>query len=202
MRHRKLNTKLNRTNKHRKATVSNIMRGLFTSERIVTTIKKAKVTSRYADKVITLAKQNDLAAIRQVEKIFQDKDLIHKLFHEIGPRFTERNGGYTRVLRYKTRRGDGTEMAILELTEKEIMSPEERAPKTKSKKQKEVVSDETSVATEEVVETQVEEATVTEDEVAEVVEEATAEADAEATDDVETPEDATDTEEEDKKSSE
>ena len=194
MRHRKLNTKLNRTNKHRKATVSNIMRGLFTSERIVTTIKKAKVTSRYADKVITLAKQNDLAAIRQVEKIFQDKDLIHKLFHEIGPRFTERSGGYTRVLRYKTRRGDGTEMAILELTEKEIMSPEERAPKAKSKKQKDVVVSEATVATEEVVEN-----SATEETVVEVVEDASA---AEAAEVVETPEDADSTAEEDKKASE
>lgn len=145
MRHKKLNTKLNRTNKHRKATVSNIMRGLFTNERIVTTIKKAKVTSRYADKIITLAKKNNLAAIRKVESIFQDKDLTYKIFHEIGPRFTERAGGYTRVLRYKTRRGDGTEMAILELTEREVMSPEERTPKSKSKKHQKTPAEKTVV---------------------------------------------------------
>ncbi|MCD6459127.1 50S ribosomal protein L17 [bacterium] len=131
MRHRKLNTSLNRTKSHRKAAVKNMMRGILTNERIVTTLKKAKVASKWTDKIITLSKKNNLAAIRKVESILQDKDLIYKLFHEIGPRFADRNGGYTRVLKYKTRRGDGAELAILELTEREVMSIEETERKKK-----------------------------------------------------------------------
>jgi len=135
MRHRKLKTSLNRTKSHRKATVKNMLRAILTSERIVTTVKKAKVMSRWTDKIITLSKKNNLAAIRRVESILQDKDLIYKLFHEIGPRFADRNGGYTRVIKYKKRRGDGSELAILELTEREVMSIEEteRKKKTESK---------------------------------------------------------------------
>jgi large subunit ribosomal protein L17 len=169
------------------------MRGLFTSERVVTTVKKAKVTSRYADKVITLAKQNDLSAIRQVEAIFQDKNLVHKLFHEIGPRFTDRNGGYTRVLRYKVRRGDGTEMAILELTEKEIMSPEERAPKTKSAKKKtpeKTVAESKSSAVEQ--QTAVTKPVVIDEEQSDI----DALAQAASDEEIESPEDTTDEEEE------
>ena len=133
MRHRKLNTSLNRTKSHRKATIKNMVRGILTSERIVTTVKKAKVASRWTDKIITLSKKNNLAAIRRVESLIQDKDLIYKLFHEIGPRFADRNGGYTRVIKYKNRRGDGSELAILELTEREVMSIEETERKKKNR---------------------------------------------------------------------
>ncbi|MEW6534965.1 MAG: 50S ribosomal protein L17 [Candidatus Auribacterota bacterium] len=134
MRHRKLRSRLSRSASHRKATIANIMRGLIEHERVVTTLKKAKVTSARADKLITLAKKNNLSAIRQVERFIQDRKLISKLFTEIGPRFTERNGGYTRVLKYNVRRGDGTLMAILELTEKSVMAAEVSAPAEKASK--------------------------------------------------------------------
>lgn len=131
MRHGKLRTRLNRPEGHRKATVKNMLRGLFTHERIITTLTKAKVCSAWADKVITLAKKNDLSAIRKAESILQDKSLVKKLFKEIGPRFEKRQGGYTRVIRHLRRRGDGTVTAILELTEKEIMVVEETKPSKK-----------------------------------------------------------------------
>jgi|GEM_PF-3443089 len=121
MRHRNLNTKLSRTASHRKATVMNIMRGLFNHERVVTTLTKAKVTSKWADKVITFAKKNNLAAIRKVESIFQDRALVSRIFKEIGPKFENRQGGYTRVVKVSRRRGDGTVMAILELTHKDVV---------------------------------------------------------------------------------
>lgn len=131
MRHAKLRARLSRTKSHRKATVTNIIRGLFAHERVITTVKKAKVTSSWADKLITLAKKNNLAAIRKVESILHDKELIGKLFKEIGPRFENRKGGYTRVIRYSRRRGDGSELAILELTQKSVM-PEQEPVATES----------------------------------------------------------------------
>ncbi len=131
MRHGKLRTRLNRPKGHRKATVKNMLRGLFTHERIITTLTKAKVCSGWADKMITLAKKNDLAAIRKAESILQDKTLVKKLFKEIGPRFENRQGGYTRVIRYLRRRGDGSVTAILELTEKEVMIAQETKPENK-----------------------------------------------------------------------
>lgn len=142
MRHKKLRSKLNRSASHRKATIVNIIRGLLEHDRIITTTKKAKVTSVHADKLITLAKKNNLTAIRRAERLLQDRKLIHKLFSEIGPRFESRQGGYTRVIKYKTRRGDGTEMAILELTEKSIMPDAvETAPKKVEKSQEPVVAE-------------------------------------------------------------
>ncbi len=129
MRHGKLRTKLNRTKSHRKATVNNIIRGLLSHERVITTVKKAKVTSSWADKLITIAKTNNLASIRKAQSLLQDRDLVHKLFNEIGPRYANRQGGYTRVIKYNRRRGDGTQMAILELTEKAIMPATEPVKK-------------------------------------------------------------------------
>jgi len=130
MRHKNLSTKLSRTKSHRKATIMNIMRGLFNSERVITTLTKAKVTSKWADKVVTLAKKNNLSAIRQVEAIFQDKTMVSKIFKEIGPKFENRQGGYTRVVKVSRRRGDGSIMAILELTYKE--APEMKAAPAKA----------------------------------------------------------------------
>ncbi|MCB1195224.1 50S ribosomal protein L17 [bacterium] len=121
MRHRKLNTQLNRSKTHRAATLRNIVQALFTHERVTTTVKKAKVSARFADKMITLAKKNNLAAIRRAVSLLHDKDVVKKLFNEIGPRYVSRAGGYTRVLKIQNRKGDGAEVAILELTEKEVM---------------------------------------------------------------------------------
>jgi len=115
MRHRKSGRKLGRTTAHRKAMLRNMVTSLFEHERIVTTVPKAKEARRVADKMITLAKRGDLHARRQVLSYIQSKDVVAKLFDEIQTQFTDRQGGYTRIIKTGTRHGDAAEMAILEL---------------------------------------------------------------------------------------
>ena len=107
--------KLGRPTDHRKAMLRNLVTSLLRSERIETTVTRAKETQRMAEKMITLAKRGDLSARRQVLAYIYDEDVVTKLFTEIGPKYAERNGGYTRVLKVGPRRGDGAEIAILEL---------------------------------------------------------------------------------------
>ena len=107
--------KLGRPTDHRKAMLRNLVTSLLRSERIQTTVTRAKETQRMAERMITLAKRGDLNARRQVLAYVYDEDVVTKLFDEIGPRYAERNGGYTRVLKIGPRRGDAAEIAILEL---------------------------------------------------------------------------------------
>ena len=107
--------KLGRPTDHRKAMLRNQVTSLFEKGRIETTVTRAKETQRMAEKMITLAKRGDLHARRQVLAYIYDEDVVTKLFEEISPNYSERNGGYTRVLKLGPRRGDGAEMAILEL---------------------------------------------------------------------------------------
>ena len=107
--------KLGRPTSHRKAMLRNQVTSLFKNGKIETTLHKAKETQRVAEKMITLAKRGDLHARRQVLAYIYDKDVVKKLFDEIAPKYADRNGGYTRVLKVGPRRGDGAEMAILEL---------------------------------------------------------------------------------------
>lgn len=107
--------KLGRPTDHRKAMLRNLVTSLLRSGKIETTVTRAKETKRMADKMITLAKRGDLHARRQVLAYVYDEDVVKKLFDEIGPKYAERNGGYTRVIKAGPRRGDGAEMAILEL---------------------------------------------------------------------------------------
>ena len=107
--------KLGRPTDHRKAMLRNLVTSLLRNEKIETTVTRAKETQRMAEKMITLAKRGDLNARRQVLAYVYDEDVVTKLFNEIGPKYAERNGGYTRVLRVGQRRGDGAELAILEL---------------------------------------------------------------------------------------
>ena len=93
----------------------NQVTSLFKNGRIETTVTRAKETQRMADKMITLAKRGDLHARRQVLAYIYDEDVVTKLFEEIAPNYSERDGGYTRVLKLGPRRGDGAEMAIIEL---------------------------------------------------------------------------------------
>ena len=88
---------------------------LFTHEGITTTEAKAKALRPFAEKLITFAKRGDVAARREVLKVVPDRDVVHKLFSEIGPRYAERNGGYTRILKLGQRKGDGAPMARIEL---------------------------------------------------------------------------------------
>lgn len=115
MRHRKSGRKLGRTSSHREAMFRNMITSLFEHERIVTTTPKAKEARRIADKMITLAKKGDLHARRQALSYIRSKDVVAKLFEVIHLKFTDRNGGYTRIVQTGIRRGDAAPMAILEL---------------------------------------------------------------------------------------
>ena len=100
---------------HQKALFANLSASLFTNEKVTTTLAKAKAVRPHAEKLITKAKSGTLHDRRQVLKLIDDGDVVTKLFDEIGPRYEDRNGGYTRVVRIGTRRGDNAEMAIIEL---------------------------------------------------------------------------------------
>ncbi len=118
MRHGKKIAKLGRTASHRKAMLSNMMTSLFAHERITTTQTRAKELKRTAERVITFAKQGDLHARRRVLRVIEDKQVVAKLFDELGPRYKSRNGGYTRVVKLGPRRGDGAFMSIVELVDR------------------------------------------------------------------------------------
>src|SRR5919199_2134236 len=102
---------------HQKHLLSGQAASLFTHEAITTTEAKAKALRPYAERLITYAKRGDVAARREVLRVVPDRDVVHKLFAEIGPRFAERPGGYTRILKLGQRRGDGAPMARIELVE-------------------------------------------------------------------------------------
>ncbi len=107
--------KLGRTSAHRKAMLRNLVTDLFREERITTTVHRAKEARKEAEKMITLAKRGNLHARRQVLAYVYDEDVVTKLFDEIAPRYAERNGGYTRILKLGPRQGDCAETAFLEL---------------------------------------------------------------------------------------
>nr|WP_319388729.1 50S ribosomal protein L17 [uncultured Cohaesibacter sp.] len=119
MRHGKSGRKLNRTASHRKAMFANMAAALIKHEQIVTTLPKAKELKPIADKLITLAKRGDLHARRQAIAQIRDKDMVAKLFETLGPRYTERSGGYTRVLKAGFRYGDNAPMAVIELVDRD-----------------------------------------------------------------------------------
>jgi len=119
MKHLKSFSQLNRTHSHRKALYRNMVEALFSNERIKTTKIKAKEIRRIAEKLITKAKEKTLHNIRVVNKIIKDKKILNKLFEEIAPRYIERMGGYTRIIKLNSRKGDGADMAYLELIEEQ-----------------------------------------------------------------------------------
>jgi large subunit ribosomal protein L17 len=100
---------------HQKLMLGGLAASLFMHEHIKTTEAKAKTLRPHAEKLITFAKRGDVAARREVLKVITDRDVVHKLFAEIGPRYAERNGGYTRILKLEQRKGDAAPMAIIEL---------------------------------------------------------------------------------------
>ncbi|MGO9489695.1 MAG: 50S ribosomal protein L17 [Solirubrobacteraceae bacterium] len=116
MRHKKTRNKLSRDSAHRKALLMNLSKELIEHERIKTTEAKAKAVKPEIEKLITLAKRGDLHARRQaLSTLSQDKFAVHKLFVEVAPRYAERPGGYTRILKLGQRAGDATEMVFIEL---------------------------------------------------------------------------------------
>ncbi|MGI8773775.1 MAG: 50S ribosomal protein L17 [Actinomycetota bacterium] len=102
---------------HQRLMLSNLAVSLFEHERIKTTEAKAKQLRPYAERLITKAKKGDVHNRRQVLSVMQDRDAVHKLFSDIAPRFADRNGGYTRILKLGPRNGDGAPMALIELIE-------------------------------------------------------------------------------------
>lgn len=115
MRNRKKARQLSRTRSHRKATLRNMATSLFMHERIETTTAKAKELRPYAERLITLARRGDVHARRLAAMKIQDRQVLGKLFDDIAPRYMERPGGYTRVLKLGNRKGDAAEMSLIEL---------------------------------------------------------------------------------------
>ena len=116
MRHLNQGRKLNRTSSHRKALFRNLVLSLIEHERIKTTDAKAKELRRYADRMVTLGKRGDLAARRLAFAFMQSRTAVKKLFDEIAPRFKDRAGGYTRVVKFGVRRGVAAPLSIIEFT--------------------------------------------------------------------------------------
>jgi large subunit ribosomal protein L17 len=131
MRHQKAGRNLSRNTSHRKAMLRNMMTSLFRHEQIETTDAKAKELKPLAEKMITLAKRGDLHARRQALAVLQDKAVAHRLFDEVKERFLNRQGGYVRIVKKETRKGDGAPISIIQLL------PEEGAKKKGKKAKKE-----------------------------------------------------------------
>jgi len=117
MRHRKKVAKLGREADHRKAMLRNLATDLLKHERVTTTLAKAKAVRPFAERMVTLGKRDTLHARRHAARFIRDKDVVRKVFSELAPRYAERPGGYTRIMRLDTRAGDRAQMAIIELVE-------------------------------------------------------------------------------------
>lgn len=115
MRHKHGYRKLGRTSSHRSALLKNLAIAIIKSEKIETTLPKAKELRSYVEKLITRARKGDSNAHRAVFTSLQDKETTNKLVTEVAPKFKERNGGYTRIIKTRVRRGDAAEMAYIEL---------------------------------------------------------------------------------------
>ncbi len=120
MRHGNSGRKLNRTHEHRKAMFANMVASLIEHEQIVTTLPKAKELRPIIEKMITLGKRGDLHARRQAISQVRDETVIKKLFATLAPRYADRNGGYTRVLKAGFRRGDNAPMAVIEFVDRDV----------------------------------------------------------------------------------
>ncbi len=119
MRHGKANRKLNRTSSHRKAMFANMSAALIKHEQIVTTLPKAKELRPIVEKLITLAKRGDLHARRQAISKLQDLGMVSKLFDVLGPRYQDRMGGYTRIIKAGYRHGDNAPVAVIEFVDRD-----------------------------------------------------------------------------------
>jgi large subunit ribosomal protein L17 len=120
MRHNKAGRTLGRNSSHRRAMLRNMVTSLLDHDRITTTDARAKELRKLAEKMITLGKRGDLHSRRQALQVIQDKKVVAKLFDRIGPRFQERPGGYTRIIKLGARAGDNAALAIIELVEEDF----------------------------------------------------------------------------------
>jgi large subunit ribosomal protein L17 len=133
MRHGMVNRKLGRTSAHRNALFRNQLASLIDKERIITTLPKAKELRPQIERLITLARTDSVHNRRQAVRVV-DESMVTKLFENLGPRFTDRPGGYTRIVKLGPRRGDAAEIAILEFVDFKLdTAPKEEAPAKKAK---------------------------------------------------------------------
>ncbi len=143
MRHRVAHRKLGRTSAHRLSLLRNMAASLIKHERIRTTVAKAKELRPFVEKLVTLGKRDSLHARRQALSILPQKDVVRRLFGEVSPRFSERPGGYTRILKLGPRRGDGAPMAFIEFVDfvfkGAVGAPEAKKKKSKAKDEPEEV---------------------------------------------------------------
>lgn len=136
MRHQKKSVKLGRTAEHRKALLANQVCSLITHQRIKTTLAKAKAVRPLAEKMVTLGKNGSLHARRNALSILRQKDVVKKLFDDIAPRSTDRNGGYTRIVKLGQRKSDSAAMAFIEWVDA-AAAVEEKPAEEKKEKRKE-----------------------------------------------------------------
>ena len=118
MKHRKTGRQLGRNSSHRRALLRSLVTSFLSHEKIETTEAKAKEFRPLAERMITLGKRGDLSARRLAMRFVRDRRVVSKLFDEISPRFSNRNGGYTRIIKTRVRFGDSARMAVVELVEK------------------------------------------------------------------------------------
>lgn len=151
MRHRKSGKRLGRNTSHRKAMMRNMVTSLFDSEKITTTDARAKELRKIAEKLITQAKKGDLHSRRLVAEVVRDKKTVAKLLDNIAPRYTDRPGGYTRIIKVGHRAGDNAALSIIELVETEFTAKPKKKAKPAVKPQVKVVAPvEEALAAEEV----------------------------------------------------
>ncbi|PNU21591.1 50S ribosomal protein L17 [Geothermobacter hydrogeniphilus] len=161
MRHRKAGRRLGRNSSHRKAMLRNMVTSLLQHEKITTTDARAKELRKLVEKMITLGKRGTLHARRQALQVIQDKKVVAKLFEQIAPRYQERPGGYTRIIKLGHRSGDNASMSIIELVEEEltIKPKKKKAAKKAEPKVEAPVVEETTTEEAPVEEAPVEEGT-------------------------------------------
>jgi large subunit ribosomal protein L17 len=191
VRHARSGKKLGRDSAHRKALYSNLAGALIEHGRIKTTVTKAKAVKPIAEQMITLGRRGDLHARRQATAFLRSRDVVHKLFAEVAPRFKDRPGGYARIIKIGPRPGDAAEMVYLELVDEEYVEKqrEERTPEPVAAAVPVEAAEEAPATEAEVVEEPTDEVDVTEDAEAEaevdetVADDGSAEGDEPAADD-------------------
>jgi large subunit ribosomal protein L17 len=148
MRHARADVKLGRETNHRRSLLRNLVTSLLREERLVTTVQKARFMRPHAEKMITLGKRGGLHARRQAAAFLVDPDTVRKLFDTVGPRFSARPGGYTRMIRKNWRQGDGAEMAMVELVGSVLKKREKKKDGTAMEKEEEQTAADNKTKTE------------------------------------------------------
>ena len=147
MRHRKSGRKLGRNTSHRKAMMRNMVTSFFDCEKITTTDARAKELRKMAEKLITMARRGDLHSRRLVMQVVRDGKIVAKLFDTIAPRYADRPGGYTRIIKLGLRAGDNASLSMIELVEEELVAKpkKKKAPAKKAAKKVEASVEEVAV---------------------------------------------------------